>query len=79
VYRRQREDQFQVVVFALLVGTVATVAYGIGESQNIILLGFMPFATCVAMIFSICGHAMFRWTRSEKGMKIESQKKIQLL
>lgn len=79
-YRRRREDPFQVVVFALLVGTVATVAYGLGESPSMLLLGYMPFATCAAMIFSICGHAIFRRTRSEQGTEIESQeKKLQLL
>ncbi|OIW34525.1 hypothetical protein CONLIGDRAFT_709848 [Coniochaeta ligniaria NRRL 30616] len=78
-YRRQREDPFQAVVFALVVGTVATVAYGLGESPNMMLLGYMPFATCAAMIFSLCGHAIVRWTRPEKGNKIENQEKLQLL
>ncbi|KAH8905147.1 hypothetical protein BR93DRAFT_767535 [Coniochaeta sp. PMI_546] len=78
-YRRQRENPFQVVVFALFVGTVATVAYGLGESPDMILLGYLPFATCAAMVSSIGGHAMFRWTRSEKRSKIECQEKPQLL
>jgi hypothetical protein len=78
-YRRQKDDPFQVVVFALLVGTVATVAYGVGASSNLILLGYMPFATCAAMILSLCVHTVFRWSRSQEGGTIESQEKLQLL
>lgn len=78
-YRRQREDPLQVVVFTLLVGTVATVAYGVGARSNMILLGYMPLATCVAMILSMCGHAIFRLTRCQKGVEVECQEKHQLL
>jgi len=79
VYRRQGEDPFQVLVFALIVGTVATVAYGTGAGPDVLLLGFMPFATCAAMIISVLGHAMFRRRRSHEGSRVECQEKSQLL
>ncbi|KAB5551389.1 hypothetical protein GE09DRAFT_171121 [Coniochaeta sp. 2T2.1] len=79
VYRRQKEDQFQVVVFALLVGTVATVEYGVGGSSNMILLGYMPFATCAAMVISACCHAILRDRRFQKGSEAESLEKVRLL
>ena len=79
-YRRQREDPLQVVVFALLVGTVAIVAYGIGASSAMTLLGYMPLATCAAMVFSILGHALFRRSRTQKLSESEGcQEKLQLL
>jgi hypothetical protein len=79
VYRRQGEDPFQVLVFALIVGTAATVAYGAGASSDMMLLGYMPFAACAAMSISVFGHAMFRRARSQGASRLESQEKLQLL
>ena len=77
VYRRQKEDQLQIVVFALVVGTVATVEYGLGGSSNMILLGNVPFATCAAMVISACCHAILRCRRVHS--EVESKEKPQLL
>ena len=79
VYRRQGQDPFQVLVFALVVGTVATVAYGTGASPDVLLLGFMPLATCAAMVISVLGHAMLRRRISYQGSRVDFQEKSQLL
>lgn len=79
VYRRQGEDPFQVLVFALVVGTAATVAYGAGASPDLLLLGYMPFATCASMIISVVSHAVLRRARCQEGIMLESQEKVQLL
>lgn len=79
VYRRQGEDPFQVLVFALVVGTVATVAYGAGASSDLLLLGYMPFATCASMVLSlVIGHAMRRRARCQEGLRVECPEKLQL-
>jgi hypothetical protein len=77
LYRRQRDDPCQVLLIALVVGTVATVAYGVGASPDMMLLGLMPSATCAAMIVSRLAHDMFRTARVRDEASIEAQEKRQ--
>lgn len=79
VYRRQKEDRFQAIVFVVLIAAVAAVGYAVEASPNMILLGYMPFATCAAMILSISGHSALRWLRSGDEFVPDDDEKLQLL
>lgn len=79
VYRRQGEDPSQIIVIALVAGTVTTMAWGAKACPDRMVLGYMPLATCAAMITSMVGHAMFRWVRSQQGTRVETQEKLQLV
>ncbi len=59
-YRRQEQDPSQVIVLLLLLIGAVTVGYGAGASANLILLGYVPWATCAAMVISYGGHSLLR-------------------
>ncbi|CZR50192.1 uncharacterized protein PAC_00064 [Phialocephala subalpina] len=55
-YRRQEEDRYQTLVF--IVSLVAATLFGMAleVNANLIMLGLIPWALCLAMIFSIATH-----------------------
>jgi hypothetical protein len=59
-HRRQSEDPFQFVVYLVLLGCAAMVGYGVRAHIHLILLGYLPWATCAAMAISISGHSAYR-------------------
>ncbi len=74
VYRRQQKDPCQAVVFIVVFACVGVVGYGIGASANMIMLGYMPAATCASMILSISGHELARCWRSSRGYGDDEEK-----
>lgn len=63
VYRRQPYDSFQGLVFLLLVVWAVFLGRGMGASANLILLAYVPWAVCVAMLLSYLGHSLARLVR----------------
>jgi len=61
VFRHRRQDRFQALVFGVVIAWVVILAYGIGSSLNLILLGFVPCSLTIAMLLSSIGHSCVRF------------------
>lgn len=59
-YRRQRQDRYQSFIFALVITLSTIFGFSVGVNANIIMLGLIPWALCVAMILSIVVHWVVR-------------------
>ncbi|KAK4153081.1 hypothetical protein C8A00DRAFT_43963 [Chaetomidium leptoderma] len=64
-HRRQSQDPFQIVVYLALLGGAALTGYAVQANVHLILLGYLPWATCAAMVFSISGHSVYRCLKSD--------------
>lgn len=76
--RRQSQDPLQLFVYTTLLGAAALVGYARRESAHLILLGYLPWATCTAMTLSISGHSLYRLLKTGSGA-IKDEEKAQLL
>jgi hypothetical protein len=65
IYRRQSQDPFQFVVYFALLGGAALLGHGVRASAHLILLGYLPSATCAAMVISMWGHRLYKWLRPD--------------
>ena len=74
-HRRQDEDGLQLVVYAVFLVGAIVVGYGLEASANLILLGYVPWAMCVAMAASLSGHHFYRLRRLDSGMKRKDEEK----
>ncbi|KAH9908903.1 hypothetical protein F4778DRAFT_203008 [Xylariomycetidae sp. FL2044] len=59
-HRRRDEDQYQTVVFAVWIVWATCIAWTTGISADVIMLGVVPWACCVAMLTSYIGHFVMR-------------------
>lgn len=62
-YRRQQEDRYQSLIFVLAIIFATIFGFALGINANIIMLGLIPWALCVAMILSITVHWLVRCRR----------------
>lgn len=64
LYRHAQDDPYQSLVFAFSV--IGSIAVGelAGASFNMILLGYIPWAVCIAMFCILCGHALGGWIKA---------------
>ena len=76
-YRRRSKDTLQAAVFLVMAVIAIGIGYRHGASAAFILLGYLPFAMCVAMLASIFGHTCFRQCHSGT-IKREDLEKSQL-
>ncbi|KAK0729070.1 hypothetical protein B0T21DRAFT_291863 [Apiosordaria backusii] len=76
--RRQSKDPLQLFVYVILLGGAALAGYGRQESTHLILLGYLPWATCAAMTLSISGHSLYRLLKTGSGAA-KDEEKAQLL
>ncbi|KAK4199092.1 hypothetical protein QBC40DRAFT_177053 [Triangularia verruculosa] len=76
--RRQSKDPLQPFVYAILLGGAALTGYARQESTHLILLGYLPWATCAAMTLSISGHTLYRLLKTGSGAT-KDEEKAQLL
>lgn len=60
LYRHQHDDPYQPLVFTIAIAGSVVLGHLVGATQNMIMLGFLPWAACVAMLLSACGHALLR-------------------
>jgi hypothetical protein len=58
--RRQNQDPFQFVFYILFLGGAVLLGYGLQTPRYLILLGYLPLATCAAMTASISVHKLCR-------------------
>ncbi|KAL2144160.1 hypothetical protein VTI28DRAFT_9535 [Corynascus sepedonium] len=64
-HRRQEQDPFQFVVYLIILGCAAIIGYTVRAHLHLILLGYLPWATCVAMAISISAHSAYRCLRPD--------------
>jgi hypothetical protein len=55
-YRRKETDHLQPLVFSLAVSVAATIGFGLRLNINFIMLGLIPWAMNIAMMFSLVIH-----------------------
>jgi len=78
-HRRQEEDGLQLVVFTVFLSGAVVVGYALEASANLILLGFVPWAMCVAMATSLSGHHLYRSRRFYTGQNPRDEEKARSL
>ncbi|AEO70308.1 uncharacterized protein THITE_2121561 [Thermothielavioides terrestris NRRL 8126] len=78
-HRRQNQDPFQFLIYIVLLGAAGAAGYGARAHAHLILLGYLPFATCAAMIISILGHAIYRRLKHAEAPRQEDEEKARLL
>ncbi|KAK0617956.1 hypothetical protein B0T17DRAFT_459099, partial [Bombardia bombarda] len=74
VHRRQDKDQLQPLVIFVLLASAVALGSASRESANMVLLGYIPPATCVAMVVSILAHSFYRRWRPSIGKGFEDEK-----
>ncbi|KAK4236769.1 hypothetical protein C8A03DRAFT_16629 [Achaetomium macrosporum] len=78
-HRRQSKDPFQFIVYIIFLGVAAVIGCGIRTNVHLILLGYLPWATCAAMVTSISGHSLYRWLRPDVRPSQGDEEKARLL
>jgi hypothetical protein len=78
-HRRQTEDQYQAVVYVVLLAGAAVAGYAVGADVHLILLGYLPWATCAAMALSISGHGLYRWLQRDSRAAQGDEEKVPLM
>lgn len=79
VHRRQTQDAFQFVIYAVFITAAVVVGYGLEASANLILLGYAPLAMCVGMATSLYGDALFKRQRKLFEKRLRYDEKALLL
>lgn len=79
VHRRQEQDRFQFLVYAVFLSGAATIGFGFGAGANLILLGYLPWAMCMAMAASLYGHGLHRQQRLRSVQRFGDEEKARLL
>ncbi|KAL2180303.1 uncharacterized protein P884DRAFT_236984 [Thermothelomyces heterothallicus CBS 202.75] len=77
-YRRQDQDPFQFVIYLILLGCVAMIGYAVGARLHLILLGYLPWATCAAMAISISGHSVYKYLKTNPTGPGQDEEKARL-
>jgi hypothetical protein len=59
-YRRQERDHYQAYIFVMALILATILGYTCKINANVIMLGFVPWSLCVAMLLSITVHWIVR-------------------
>ncbi|PMD18054.1 hypothetical protein NA56DRAFT_707096 [Hyaloscypha hepaticicola] len=59
-YRRQDGDKYQTPIFILAIASATIFGIAMGVTANVIMLGVIPWALCLAMIGSVATHWLIR-------------------
>jgi hypothetical protein len=59
-YRRQDGDKYQTPIFAVAIASATIFGLAMGVNANVIMLGIIPWALCLAMIGSVTVHWLIR-------------------
>ena len=63
-------DVHQPVIFILVITLGIILGLGVGANANMIILAFVPWATCIAMVVSAWGHSSARWLRKRSHIDV---------
>jgi len=66
-YRRQDQDECQYPIYAGVLGAAIALGHGLRESMDLIVFGYLLWATCIAMVISLAGHSLFGWVATYDG------------
>jgi hypothetical protein len=66
-YRRQDQDVCQYPIYAGVLGSAIALGHVLKKSMDLIVFGYLPWATCIAMATSLVGHSLFRWITTYGG------------
>lgn len=75
-HQRQERDRYQSVVFLVLVTWAVMLGKRLGASPNMVALGYVPWALCVAMLLSYVGHALARGVSGRRKQKGEHRANV---
>ncbi|KAH6650845.1 hypothetical protein F5144DRAFT_62624 [Chaetomium tenue] len=64
-HRRQSQDPFQFIIYLILLSCAAMIGYAAGAPVYLILLGYLPWATCAAMAISVSSRGVYRCLRPQ--------------
>jgi O-antigen/teichoic acid export membrane protein len=64
-YRRQEFDRYQTVFLFVVICVACTLGAISGSNPNLIMLGYVPWGLCVAIVASALSH----WAMRQCGMK----------
>lgn len=59
-YKRQHDDKYQTGIFVLAICGACSIGAALGESANVIMLGYIPWAVCLAVLLSGFVHWIMR-------------------
>ncbi|PMD31273.1 hypothetical protein L207DRAFT_591737 [Hyaloscypha variabilis F] len=65
-YRRQDGDKYQTPIFAVAITSATIFGLAMGINANVIMLGIIPWALCLAMIGSVTVHWLIRRCSNER-------------
>jgi len=66
-YRRQEGDKFQTQIFLLAITSATVFGLSLGINANVIMLGVIPWALCLAMVGSVAVHWLIRRCSRSRG------------
>ncbi len=69
-HRRQQGDRYQSLIFVLAITQCTIFGLVLGVNANLIMLGLIPWALCVAMIYSVAVHWLVRRCRRDVYLKL---------
>ncbi len=69
-YRRQEHDNYQTLIFILYITSGTAFGAWLGVTANVIMLGLIPWALCMAMISSVAVHWIVRRCTHEFGVQV---------
>lgn len=64
-HRRLSQDPFLPVVYLALLGFAALLRSRVQANLYLIILGYLPWATCAAMALSFSGHYAYRCSKAD--------------
>jgi hypothetical protein len=56
IYRRQEKDRYQTLIFVVAITAASTIGLASGVCANLVMLGLIPWALCLSMLFSSILH-----------------------
>lgn len=59
-YRRQEQDSYQTLILLTAIGAASAIGLVAGVDVNLIMLGLIPWALCLAMVLSSWLHWLLR-------------------
>lgn len=77
-HRRQGQDVLQFPIYAAALAGGVAMGYVFNASTNLILLGYLPWAMCMAMAVSLFGHSLFRSMRFSSVRQSVDEEKARL-
>ncbi|KAL1841116.1 hypothetical protein VTJ49DRAFT_7394 [Mycothermus thermophilus] len=74
-HRRQSRDPFQAVIYPVVLGAAVLIGLSLRADAHLVLLGYLPWATCAAMIISMSIHGLCRRLRPQVSRTIDEEKR----